>query len=160
MVRQKIAAFLAAAMLLSASPALAEAPYTDLGTMADRQAVDYLYDTQCLTFITGNSFEPNRILTRGELAQLLYNVAGNIPLVQPGTSALKDVSQGTAGDAMNAVAAQGILTGYQDGNFQPEAPVSREEFADVIYRYLQYNRMADPDQEVTPYADEAQVSPA
>ena len=121
MVRQKIAAFLAAAMLLSASPALAEAPYTDLGTMADRQAVDYLYDTQCLTFITGNSFEPNRILTRGELAQLLYNVAGNIPLVQPGTSALKDVSQGTAGDAMNAVAAQGILTGYQDGNFQPEA---------------------------------------
>ena len=32
MVRQKIAAFLAAAMLLSASPALAEAPYTDLGT--------------------------------------------------------------------------------------------------------------------------------
>ena len=160
MVRHKIAAFLAAAMLLSASPAFADAPYTDLGSMADRQAVDYLYDTQCLTFITGNSFEPNRVLTRGELAQLLYNVAGNIPLVQPGAPALKDVSQGTAGDAMNAVAAQGILTGYQDGNFQPEAPVSREEFADVIYRYLQYSRMADPDQEVTPYADEAQVSPA
>ncbi|MDY2964585.1 MAG: S-layer homology domain-containing protein [Megasphaera massiliensis] len=160
MVRHKIAAFLTAAMLLSASPAFADAPYTDLGSMADRQAVDYLYDTQCLTFITGNSFEPNRVLTRGELAQLLYNVAGNIPLVQPGAPALKDVSQGTAGDAMNAVAAQGILTGYQDGNFQPEAPVSREEFADVIYRYLQYSRMADPDQEVTPYADEAQVSPA
>lgn len=160
MVRHKIAAFLAAAMLLSASPAFADAPYTDLGSMADRQAVDYLYDTQCLTFITGNSFEPNRVLTRGELAQLLYNVAGNIPLVQPGAPALKDVSQGTAGDAMNAVAAQGILTGYQDGNFQPESPVSREEFADVIYRYLQYSRMADPDQEVTPYADEAQVSPA
>lgn len=160
MVRHKIAAFLAAAMLLSASPAFADAPYTDLGSMADRQAVDYLYDTQCLTFITGNSFEPNRVLTRGELAQLLYNVAGNIPLVQPGAPALKDVSQGTAGDAMNAVAAQGILTGYQDENFQPEAPVSREEFADVIYRYLQYSRMADPDQEVTPYADEAQVSPA
>ena len=160
MVRHKIAAFLAAAMLLSASPAFADAPYTELGSMADRQAVDYLYDTQCLTFITGNSFEPNRVLTRGELAQLLYNVAGNIPLVQPGAPALKDVSQGTAGDAMNAVAAQGILTGYQDGNFQPEASVSREEFADVIYRYLQYSRMADPDQEVTPYADEAQVSPA
>ena len=94
MVRHKIAAFLAAAMLLSASPAFADAPYTDLGSMADRQAVDYLYDTQCLTFITGNSFEPNRVLTRGELAQLLYNVAGNIPLVQPGAPALKDVSQG------------------------------------------------------------------
>lgn len=160
MVGKKIAAFLAAAMLLSASPAFADAPYTDLGSMADRQAVDYLYDTQCLTFITGNSFEPNRVLTRGELAQLLYNVAGNIPLVSPEAATLRDVPQGTAGDAMNAVAAKGILEGYQDGNFQPESPVSREEFADVIYRYLQYSRMADPDQEVTPYADEAQVSPA
>lgn len=160
MVGKKIAAFLAAAMLLSASPAFADAPYTDLGSMADRQAVDYLYDTQCLTFITGNSFEPNRVLTRGELAQLLYNVAGNIPLVSPEAATLRDVPQGTAGDAMNAVAAKGILEGYQDGNFQPESPVSREEFADVIYRHLQYSRMADPDQEVTPYADEAQVSPA
>lgn len=160
MVGKKIAAFLAAAMLLSASPAFADAPYTDLGSMADRQAVDYLYDTQCLTFITGNSFEPNRVLTRGELVQLLYNVAGNIPLVSPEAATLRDVPQGTAGDAMNAVAAKGILEGYQDGNFQPESPVSREEFADVIYRYLQYSRMADPDQEVTPYADEAQVSPA
>ena len=160
MVGKKIAAFLAAAMLLSASPAFADAPYTDLGSMADRQAVDYLYDTQCLTFITGNSFEPNRVLTRGELAQLLYNVAGNIPFVSPEAATLRDVPQGTAGDAMNAVAAKGILEGYQDGNFQPESPVSREEFADVIYRYLQYSRMADPDQEVTPYADEAQVSPA
>ena len=88
MVGKKIAAFLAAAMLLSASPALADAPYTDLASMADRQAVDYLYDTQNLTFITGNSFEPNRVLTRGELAQLLYNVAGNIPLVSPEAATL------------------------------------------------------------------------
>lgn len=160
MVGKKIAAFLAAATILAVSPALAEAPYTDLGSMADRQAVDYLYDTQNLTFITGKNFEPNRVLTRGDLAQLLYNVAGNIPLVSPEVATLKDVPQGTAGDAMNAVAAKGILEGYQDGNFQPEAPVSREEFADVIYRYLQYSRMADSDQEVTPYADESQVSPA
>lgn len=51
MVRQKIAAFLAAAMLLSASFGPGRGPCTPIycGTMADRQAVDYLYDTQCLT---------------------------------------------------------------------------------------------------------------
>ena len=159
MVRQKIAAFLAAAMLLSASPALAEAPYTDLGTMADRQAVDYLYDTQCLTFITGDTFEPDRVLTRGDLAQLLYNSAANIPLAPVKAAGAHDVPSGTAGDAMNSVAAQGILAGYQDGNFHPEEPVSREEFADVIYRYLQYNQLADPDQAVKPYADAASIAP-
>lgn len=71
-----------------------------------------------------------------------------------------DVPSGTAGDAMNSVAAQGILAGYQDGNFHPEEPVSREEFADVIYRYLQYNQLADPDQAVKPYADAASIAPA
>ena len=138
MVRNKIAAILAAAAILSVSAVSADAPYTDLGSLTDRAAVDYLYDTQCLTFITGDTFEPNRVLTRGDLAQLLYNSAANIPLAPVEAAGASDVPSGTAGDAMNSVAAQGILAGYQDGNFHPEEPVSREEFADVIYRYLQY----------------------
>lgn len=158
MVRNKIAAFLAAAAFFSVSAVSAAAPYTDLGSLTDRAAVDYLYDTQCLTFVTGTAFEPDRVLTRGELAQLLYNSAANIPLAA--ASAYKDVPAGTAGDAMNSVAAQGILTGYQDGSFQPDTPVTREEFASVIYRYLQYNHLADPDQNVKAYADEASVSPS
>lgn len=160
MVRNKIAAVLAAAAILSVSAVSADAPYTDLGSLTDRAAVDYLYDTQCLTFITGDTFEPNRVLTRGDLAQLLYNSAANIPLAPVEAAGAHDVPSGTAGDAMNSVAAQGILAGYLDGNFHPEEPVSREEFADVIYRYLQYNQLADPDQAVKPYADAASIAPA
>lgn len=160
MVRNKIAAILAAAAILSVSAVSADAPYTDLGSLTDRSAVDYLYDTQCLTFITGDTFEPNRVLTRGDLAQLLYNSAANIPLAPVEAAGARDVPSGTAGDAMNSVAAQGILAGYQDGNFHPEEPVSREEFADIIYRYLQYNQLADPDQAVKPYADAASIAPA
>lgn len=136
MVRNKIVAFLAAAALLSVSAVSADAPYTDLDSLTDRAAVDYLYDAQCLTFITGTSFEPDRVLTRGDLAQLLYNSAANIPLAPLGAASYGDVPSGTAGDAMNSVAAQGILAGYEDGNFHSEAPVSREEFAGVLYRYL------------------------
>ena len=160
MVRNKIVAFLAAAALLSVSAVSADAPYTDLDSLTDRAAVDYLYDAQCLTFITGTSFEPDRVLTRGDLAQLLYNSAANIPLAPLGAASYGDVPSGTAGDAMNSVAAQGILAGYEDGNFHPEAPVSREEFAGVLYRYLQYNHLADPDQDVKPYSDAASIAPA
>lgn len=60
MVRNKIVAFLAAAALWSVSAVSADAPYTDLDSLTDRAAVDYLYDAQCLTFITGTSFEPDR----------------------------------------------------------------------------------------------------
>lgn len=160
MVRNKIAAILAAAAILSVSAVSADAPYTDIGSLTDRAAVDYLYDTQCLTFITGDSFEPNRVLTRGDLAQLLYNSAANIPLAPVEAASARDIPSGTAGDAMKSVAAQGILAGYEDGNFHPEEPVSREEFADVIYRYLKYNHLADPDKAVKPYADAASITPA
>ena len=111
MVRNKIAAILAAVAILSVSAVSADAPYTDLGSLTDRAAVDYLYDTQCLTFITGDTFEPNRVLTRGDLAQLLYNSAANIPLAPVEAAGAHDVPSGTAGDAMNSVAAQGILAG-------------------------------------------------
>ena len=152
-----LAAVLGTAAILSAGAASAEAPYTDLNTLPQRAAVDYLYDTQCLTFVTGDQFHPNTVLTRGDLAQLIYNAAANMPLANP---EFKDVQPGRAADAMAAVAAQGILTGYEDGSFQPDKEVTREEFAGVLYRYLQYCRLADADGEVEAYADESDVSPA
>ena len=152
-----LAAVLGTAAILSAGAASAEAPYTDLNTLPQRAAVDYLYDTQCLTFVTGDQFHPNTVLTRGDLAQLIYNAAANMPLANP---EFKDVQPGRAADAMAAVAAQGILTGYEDGSFQPDKEVTREEFAGVLYRYLQYCRLADADGEVEAYADEGDVSPA
>ena len=152
-----LAAVLGTAAILSAGAASAEAPYTDLNTLPQRAAVDYLYDTQCLTFVTGDQFHPNTVLTRGDLAQLIYNAAANMPLANP---EFKDVQPGRAADAMAAVAAQGILTGYEDGSFQPDKEVTREEFAGVLYRYLQYCRLAGADGEEEAYADESDVSPA
>ncbi|GBF76402.1 hypothetical protein PA598K_04868 [Paenibacillus sp. 598K] len=37
-----------------------------------------------------------------------------------------------AKDAIDSMAQVGVITGYQDGSFKPEAPVSREEFAQLI----------------------------
>lgn len=145
------------ALMASALTVSAEAPYTDLGTMSNRDGVDYLYDTHCLTFITGTTFEPQAVLTRGELAQLVYNAAANLPLSNP---AFTDVQPGSAADAMAAVSAQGILAGYADGSFRPDEPVTREEFATVIYKYLQYIHMADSEETASPYADEQQVMPS
>lgn len=154
----KMAALLTGlAMMTTVMTASAAAPYTDLGNMASRDGVDYLYDTHCLTFITGDTFEPKAIVTRGELAQLIYNAAANLPLVNP---TFTDVEPGSAANAMAAVSAQGILSGYADGSFQPDKPVTREEFATVIYKYLQYVHMADKDGTTTPYADASQIMPS
>ena len=153
----KLAAVLAAMMITGTAAVSAAAPYTDLETLPSRNAIDYLYDTRCLTFAAGNQFFPQQALTRGELAQLIYNIAANIPISNP---SFKDVTAGKAGDAIAAVAAQGILQGYEDGSFRPDEPVTREEFATVLYRYLQYNHLADKDENVQPYVDENHISPS
>ena len=151
-----LAAAAAAVTIFSAASAFAAAPYTDLGSLPSRDAVDYLYDTQCLTFVNGNTFSPDKVMTRGEVAQLIYDAAANLPLAD---LSFTDVTPGRPADAMAAVSAQGILSGYADGSFQPDKEVTREEFAGVLYRYLQYCRLADADGDVAPYDDEASVLP-
>lgn len=153
------AAFIAAATILSTSfSALAAAPYTDLDTLQSRDAIDYLYDIQCLPFATGRQFLPHEIMTHGDVAQLVYQAAASIPA---SSHSFTDVKAGTAAaEAMAAVSAAGILSGYRDGSFQPDQLVSREEFASVMYRYLQYCQAGDvPEGAVPPYADEASISP-
>lgn len=152
---KKIAAVMAA-LTMMATTAFAEAPYTDIAGSSLKNAVDYLYDTNCLSFVGGNQFEPNAVLTRGDLAQLMYAVSSNLPL---STDDYSDIPKGRKGDAMAAVASSGILSGYQDGTFQPDELVTREDFAVVIYNYLKYNRMADADQVVEPYGDAAAIAP-
>ena len=153
------AALMTAATILGASfTTLAAAPYTDLDTLPNRDAVDYLYDTHCLSFVTGDQFLPNQIMTRSDLAQLIYDAAASIPA---SSNSFTDVKNSRAADAMAAVSAQGILSGYADGSFKPDQIVSREEFASVMYRYLQYCRLADvTETNVLPYADENLISAA
>ena len=155
------AALMTAATILGASfTTLAEAPYTDLDALQSRDAVDYLYDIHCLSFVTGSQFLPNQLMTRGDLAQLVYQAAASMP---PVSYSFTDVKADQAADAIAAVSAEGILSGYADGSFQPDKIVSREEFADVIYRYLQYCRIVDIAQLNTtqsPYADENRIDVA
>ena len=153
MVRNKLAALAAAVTLLAAGSALAEAPYTDISGLASRDAIDYLYDTQCLTFIQGKQFEPNRLLTRNDLAVFLYNTIANLPLTTAATEGE------TPEQTLMALTSAGVLSGYSDGSFRPEEVVTREQFASVLYRYLQHNEMAEPDEKVEDYADANTIDP-
>lgn len=152
---KKKAALLAALSVVMAFSVSAKAPYTDIQSIQNRSAIDYLYDTHCLPFVSGTTFAPEKALTRGELAQLIYATAMNLPLAD---DTFRDAPTPKANDAMAAVAAQGILVGYEDGSFKPEQTVTREEFAGVLYRYLKYNGLDDVPSSVTPYMDESSIS--
>lgn len=79
----------------------------------------------------GNDFEPDRSVTRAEMAAMLNNILG-----YSGTSqTFSDVSKtgySWAYDDISALKTQGILNGYPDGSFRPQNCITRSETAALI----------------------------
>lgn len=90
-----------------------------------------------LGFIKGEKdgkFDPYGHVTRGQLAAILtraYNLTGK------SDSQFKDVKNGNSFyDAINALSANKIIKGFDDGTFRPYEAVSRGQFAVFLYNYL------------------------
>ena len=83
---------------------------------------------------TGNGgFSPNRAMTRGMLATVLYRLAGE-PTV--GASGFSDVTGGKySTDAVAWAAQSGIVTGIGSNLFAPDREITREQLAAMLYRF-------------------------
>jgi hypothetical protein len=81
------------------------------------------------------TFKPEHAVTRAEVAAILSRLMGtDLAAVRP--AALKDVPAAHwAARYIAAVMAKGLMTGYPDGKFQPDAPITRAELATVLVRY-------------------------
>ena len=100
------------------------------------EAVKYVYDKGMMNGVSDTSFAPYSNLTRGMIAQVLYNLEGK-PAVSG--SAYTDVAADQwYNDAVNWAAQKGIVTGYGDGTFGPMDNITREQMAAILYRYAQY----------------------
>ena len=92
-------------------------------------------------------FGPNDTITRAQVAQVLFNMAGGRADMNLGEGAYNELYGYKSFDDVNgkmwygkAIAwakAAGIVTGYGDGTFAPENNITREEFATMLARYAQ-----------------------
>ena len=92
-------------------------------------------------------FGPNDTITRAQVAQVLFNMAGGRADMDLPEGAYNEIYGYTSFDDVNgkmwygkAIAwakAAGIVTGYGDGTFAPENNITREEFATMLARYAQ-----------------------
>ena len=92
-------------------------------------------------------FGPNDTITRAQVAQVLFNMAGgraDMDLPEGsyneiyGYASFDDVNgKMWYGKAIAWAKAAGIVTGYGDGTFAPENNITREEFATMLARYAQ-----------------------
>lgn len=127
------------------------------------EAVQYVSDNNLMVGVGDNRFEPDGLTTRGMVVTVLYRMEGEPSAEGTGFT---DVEDGMwYADAILWAQANGIVEGYGDGTFHPNASITREEMVVMFYRYSDYkgynitNREDMGDFEdgstVLPYAEEA-----
>ncbi len=112
------------------------APFTDVDTAKwYHLSVDYVLTHKMMNGVSSRAFAPNANLTRGMLVQILYNLEGK----PKGTAANFSDVQADAwyAEAVGWAASNKVVTGYADGTFRPNASVTREQAAAILYRYAQ-----------------------
>lgn len=109
-------------------------PFTDVkvGTWY-YDAVAFVYENGLMQGTSATRFSPDSSLTRAMLAQILYNRAGK-PTVKD-KSAFTDVANDAwYADAVIWAYGEGIVSGVGGGKFAPDASITREQLAAMLYR--------------------------
>jgi len=113
-----------------------ENPYKDINERSTMFLEEILVLTELGIFNgdgTGN-FRPKDTLTRAEMAQVL-TVAYELEVKE--TKGFKDVPKGHwAENAINAVGSNGISVGDGKGNFAPNMKVTREQYAQFLFKTI------------------------
>jgi len=100
------------------------------------QAIRFVTENRLMVSCGEGQFCPQKPLTRAQLAQILYN-RENKPAVT-GYPEFTDVERDTwYTDAINWAAGSGLVFGYGDGRFGPNAPITREQLVATLYRYAE-----------------------
>ena len=97
-------------------------------------AVDYVYEHGIMNGTSSTTFSPNSPMTRAMLVTVLHRAAGS-PSAATGTAFSDVPSNAYYTDAVAWASANGIVTGYGNGRFGSNDPVSRAQIATILWRY-------------------------
>ena len=100
------------------------------------EAVRYAYFHNIMEGMSETEFAPATALTRAMAVQVLYNLEGQ-PVVSE-SSTFPDLVYEWYKPAIAWAESTGVVDGYEDGTFQPDQPVTRQEFAQMLYNYAKY----------------------
>lgn len=121
--------------------------------------VEYVYENGIMDGVDSGVFSPNTATTRGMVVTILYRLAGE-PTVRGGND-FADVAENTwYTDPVAWASNAGIVNGTSATTFSPDAPVTREQFAAMLYRYMDYiGEDVSASANLSRYADASSVSP-
>ncbi len=122
-------------------------------------AVKYAVENGLMSGTGTYTFEPNTTLSRGMIAQMLYALEG-----KPSVSSANNFTDVSSSDWYDKAASwaqsKGIITGYEDGRFGPNDPLTREQLALILYNYAKSEgHSTSTKADLSKFADGTSTSP-
>lgn len=156
--KRLLCSLLSAAMMLTVTPAafaaVEDTGFSDVAANAwYADAVEYVRDNGLMSGTGNTTFSPDTSTSRAMLAAILYRASGS-PAVTEDAGFSDVASDAYYADAANWAAENGIISGYGNGLFGSNDPVTREQIATILWRYAG-SPTADAGQD---YADETAIA--
>ncbi|MBE7019127.1 MAG: S-layer homology domain-containing protein [Ruminococcaceae bacterium] len=141
--KSKVLALVLACLMILSTPIFA-ATFSDVPTTHDRyQAIDMLSGMDIINGFPDGTFKPDEAVTRAQMAALItrmFNLGSSAVAAEPFSDVT--VSYWAASDIVSAKN-RGIINGFPDGTFQPEAEVTYEQAVKMIVCALNYGAAAE-----------------
>ena len=123
--------------------------------------VRFVFETGLLNGTSETAFSPEKPMSRAMLVTALYRLAGEPAFMNE--NIFSDVPAGSWFEkAVIWASGKGIINGVGDGKFDPDAPVTREQLAVILFRYCKFMgyvlSWADPELRYQRFADLESVS--
>ena len=117
----------------------------------------YAYENGLMTGTSADTFAPNQTTTRGMIVSMLARLEGVTSAESAGFTDVAD--NDWYATAVNWAASEGIVNGFEDDTFRPNAPITREQMAAILYNYADYKGYdVSARADLSDYADAASIS--
>ena len=120
-------------------------------------AIQYVYDNGLMTGVSNTEFAPEQTTTRAMIVSMLARLE-NVTSAE--SAGFVDVSDGDwYATAVNWEATEGIVSGTGEGDFSPNAAITREQLAAMLMNYAVYKgEDVSARADLSAYSDAAAIS--
>lgn len=140
------------------SPKAPEAKFSDTVNHWAKESINYVVSKGYFKGVGDNRFAPERSITRADFVTVLGRMAG-IDQSKFTKNVFKDVNGGYYAAYVNWASENGIVQGIGHGKFDPKRPITREEMAVMMNKFLQVTDKKLSEKESKDFTDDGTIAP-
>ena len=133
---------------------------SDIENRWSTKFIKHLVSEEIITGYPDGTFKPSNNVTRAEFATIAYKyLERENKLVEGQINKLSDIESHWAKENIEGIAKLGYITGYPDGTFKPNSPITRAEVSKIVSLIDGFKEPEKPTEPEKPIEPEKPVEP-